>query len=229
MKEIKCKKCESCDCSKAGFVNRKQRYKCRQCLSLFLPGKPKRYNHRKRLQLVRLHNEGNGIRSIARLLGISHTTAVRWIKEMAKKLKPIIPLYAKRIEIDELYFYLGNKKRRRWLWLAICRDTKRILGFCVGGRDEKTLAKLMYRLSCIQCERCYTDCHAPFAKVIPKEKHRFYPNQTNTIEGINSAVRHYLARFRRKSKCYSKSILMVEASITLLMYRLNNKPISPRI
>lgn len=174
-----------------------------------------------------MYTEGNGIRTIGRLLGMSHVTVIRWIRRIAKKLSPPIPSYAKHIEIDELYFYLGNKKRKRWLWLAICRATKKILGFCIGGRGHKTIEELYYHISHIQCERYYTDQHGPFTKVLPKEKHRSYPNQTNTIEGINSAIRHYLARFRRRSKCYSKSILMVEASITLLMYRLNNKPIFP--
>jgi len=90
------------------------------------------------------------------------------------------------------------------------------IGFCTGSRGTKTLEKLMQGISPIECERYYTDRHAPFAKVLPKDKHRTYPNQTNTIEGINSAVRHYLARLRRRNKCYSKSITMVEASIMLL-------------
>jgi len=228
MKDIKCKKCASCDCTKAGFVNRKQRYKCKGCFCLFLPGKPKRHSPRKRVSLLRLYTEGMCIRGIGRYLGISHTTAIRWIKRLAKNLDTTAPTFAKHIEIDELYFYVGSKKRKRWLWLAVCRDTKWILGFCTGGRGSKTLSKLMHRISPIKCERYYTDKHAPFAKVTPKEKHSSHPNQTNTIEGINSAVRHYLARFRRRSKCYSKSVEMVEASITLLMHSLNNKPVFPR-
>lgn len=147
-----------------------------------------------------MYTEGNGIRTIGRLLGMSHVTVIRWIRRIAKKLSPPIPSYAKHIEIDELYFYLGSKKRKRWLWLAICRDTKRILGFCIGGRGHKTIEKLYYRISHIQCERYYTDQHGPFTKVLPKEKHRSYPNQTNTIEGINSAIRHLSGKVQKKEQ-----------------------------
>jgi len=192
---------------------------CKECHSRFIPVSPRN----KPNKCVKLYTEGSSLRSIGRLLGISHVTAMRWIKLMAKKLRPPNPTYARHIEIDELYFYLGSKKKKRWLWLAICRETKRILGFCSGGRGTKTLQKLYNRISPIQCERYYTDRHAPFAKVFPKEKHRNYPNQTNTIEGINSAVRHYLARFRRRSKCYSKSIAMVEASIVLLSCKFSER------
>ena len=214
-----CRKCVSSKLVKCGLARQKQRYMCKTCNTRFVPVQLKN----RHMSCVELYTEGNSLRSIGRLLGISHVTAMRWVKLMAKKLRPPTPTYARHIEIDELYFYLGNKKRRRWLWMAICRDTKRILGFCTGGRGAKTLEKLYNCISPIRCERYYTDRHAPFYKVLPREKHRNYPNQTNTIEGINSAIRHYLARFRRRSKCYSKSIVMVEASIELLTYSFNDK------
>ncbi len=37
-----------------------------------------------------------------------------------------------------------------------------------------------------------------------------------SIEGYNSRIRHYLARFKRKTKCYSKSVQMIESSLNLL-------------
>lgn len=47
--------------------------------------------------------------------------------------------------------------------------------------------------------------------------------ETYTVEGYNSRIRHYLARFKRKGKCYSKAVHMIEKSITLLMLKLNNE------
>jgi insertion element IS1 protein InsB len=40
--------------------------------------------------------------------------------------------------------------------------------------------------------------------------------ETSLIEAKNSIVRNYLARFNRKTKRFSKSIEMAEASLTLL-------------
>ncbi|MCP3658948.1 MAG: IS1 family transposase, partial [Bacteroidetes bacterium] len=37
-----------------------------------------------------------------------------------------------------------------------------------------------------------------------------------------SLFRHYLARMRRKSKCYSKCVKMLEYSIRLLIAKRNN-------
>ncbi|MDR3169498.1 MAG: hypothetical protein LBU27_07260 [Candidatus Peribacteria bacterium] len=42
---------------------------------------------------------------------------------------------------------------------------------------------------------------------------------TYTVEALNNVIRHYLARFHRKTHCYSHSIEMVEYSILLLIYK----------
>lgn len=222
MDAITCPKCGSANKVKAGFVRTQQRYACKDCESryLYLPNGEMLKTARQQ-QAVELYLEGLGIRSISRIIHISHATVIQWLKQMAIKLQPIAPLYANHIEIDELYFYLKTKKRKRWLWLAICRESKRILGFQIGGRGKVTLQKLMYKIEPIQCERFYTDEHGPFKAVLSKEKHRCYPGVTNTIEGINSAIRHYLARFRRRGKCYTKSLAMMEVSIRLFMYKLD--------
>ncbi|MDR2469765.1 MAG: IS1 family transposase, partial [Tannerella sp.] len=44
-----------------------------------------------------------------------------------------------------------------------------------------------------------------------------------TIEGYNSRIRHYLARFKRKTKCYSKLQYIMEVSLKLLFLKLNNE------
>ncbi len=69
-----------------------------------------------------------------------------------------------------------------------------------------------------------TDYWKPYDSIIPPEKHVKSKAETFTVEGYNSLFRHFLARMRRKSKCYSKSIKMLQLSILLLMhYRNNNK------
>ena len=44
--------------------------------------------------------------------------------------------------------------------------------------------------------------------------------ETYTVESYNSRVRHYLARFKRKTKCYSKSVEMIEISLNRLIKKL---------
>ncbi len=47
--------------------------------------------------------------------------------------------------------------------------------------------------------------------------------ETFTVEGYSSRIRHYLARFKRKTKRYSKAEHMIEKSLKLLILKLNNK------
>ena len=68
-----------------------------------------------------------------------------------------------------------------------------------------------------------TDHWQPYEKFIPQNKHVRSKAETFTVEGYNGLFRHYLARMRRKSKCYSKSIIMLEYSMLLLMAKWNNQ------
>ncbi len=62
-----------------------------------------------------------------------------------------------------------------------------------------------------------SDYWRAYQEIVPPEKHRQSKAETFTVEGYNSLFRHFLARMRRKSKCYSKSLRMLQLSILLLM------------
>ena len=68
-----------------------------------------------------------------------------------------------------------------------------------------------------------TDYWKAYKEFIPPNQHFQSKAETFTVEGYNSLFRHFLARLRRKSKCYSKSILMLEYSVKLLMLKWNKK------
>jgi insertion element IS1 protein InsB len=65
------------------------------------------------------------------------------------------------------------------------------------------------------------DYRKPYGHIIPPEKHIQSKAKTFTVEGYNSLFRHFLARMRRKSKCYSKKMEMLKLSILLLMHHRN--------
>ncbi len=50
-----------------------------------------------------------------------------------------------------------------------------------------------------------SDYWKSYSELIPEEKHIESKAETFTVEGYNSRIRHYLARFKRKTKSYSKS------------------------
>lgn len=64
-----------------------------------------------------------------------------------------------------------------------------------------------------------TDYWKPYQLFLLSELHTQSKAETFTVEGCNSLFRHFLARLRRKSKCYSKSMTMLLYSVTLLMLK----------
>lgn len=67
-----------------------------------------------------------------------------------------------------------------------------------------------------------TDYWKAYGEFVPKEKHVKSKKETFTVEGYNSLFRHFLARLRRKSKCYTKASYMLVYSVKLLMLKWNN-------
>ena len=62
-----------------------------------------------------------------------------------------------------------------------------------------------------------TDYWEPYEQFVPSAKHKPSKAETFTVEGDNSVFRHFLARFRRKTKCDSKSETMLQYSVMRLM------------
>ena len=42
------------------------------------------------------------------------------------------------LELDELWSFVLKKARKRWIWIALCRQTRQVGAFVVGDRSEKT-------------------------------------------------------------------------------------------
>jgi insertion element IS1 protein InsB len=66
-----------------------------------------------------------------------------------------------------------------------------------------------------------TDHWEAYAGVLPEKKHIQSKAETYTVEGYNSLFRHFLARMRRKTKCYTKSVIMLKYSLLFLMTKRN--------
>lgn len=69
----------------------------------------------------------------------------------------------------------------------------------------------------------YSDYWRSDREILLNERHIQSKAETYTVEGYNSKIRHCLARFKRRTKCYSKATHMVEKSLTLLFLKLNNQ------
>jgi IS1 family transposase len=93
----------------------------------------------------------------------------------------------------------------------------------MGTRGTYTGEKLWEKIKDKNITNYMTDYWKAYDEFIPINKHIKSKKETFTVEGYNSIIRHFLARMRRKTKCYSKSYKMLYYSILLLMTKRNNQ------
>ena len=60
-----------------------------------------------------------------------------------------------------------------------------------------------------------TDDYGPYDTLLPVGRHYIGKDETVAIERVNSRLRHWFARFRRRTCVVSKALEMVDATIAL--------------
>ena len=100
-----------------------------------------------------------------------------------------------------------------------------ILEWVIGDRSSETFQNLWKKIKHWNCYFWITDGYKVYQKFIPDDAHIISKTYMTRVEGENSRLRHYLARLKRKTFCYSKSIEMLKFSIKLLLFYLKNKTV----
>ena len=104
-----CPRCGSGTYCKDGIVNGRQRYLCKQCRYRYTVVKKSNVQSPETRQLARnMYLEGLGFRAIGRLLNVSHTAVLGWIKAAGKAVE--LPVENRPVEVDEMHTYVGQKK-----------------------------------------------------------------------------------------------------------------------
>jgi IS1 family transposase len=163
--------------------------------------------------------EGCGIRSMARLLKISTNTIIKRIKQIAKGVsKPLIVMKQEAIEVDEIKTFVGRKQNEYWVAYALNRKTHNVLDFVTGKRTKGTLKVLTDTLLLAQVKRIYTDNLKIYRQLIPKSIHKRGSSQINHIERNNLNLRTHLKRLSRRTICYSRSAVMLNACLRIYFW-----------
>ncbi len=91
----------------------------------------------------------------------------------------------------------------------------------VGDRSAATFVNLWNRIKTWGSYFYITDGYVVYKKYLPGESHIISKTGMTQVEGQNTRLRHYLARLKRKSLCYSKSEEMLNFSLRLVVHYLN--------
>ena len=105
------------------------------------------------------------------------------------------------------------------MWLAVDRDRDKIIDITVSKSREKTVYIGMAQrleLKGYKIKFLCTDGYEGYASYNLAEYHIITKAETSLVESKNSLIRHYLARFNRRTKRYSKAFDMIFASLVIL-------------
>jgi insertion element IS1 protein InsB len=116
------------------------------------------------------------------------------------------------LECDELWLFVGKKRHQQWLWLAMNRATREIVGVAIGRRTKATARERWAALPAVdrQCVVCYTDFWDAYTTIIPGKRHRAVgkdSGQTNHIERFNNTLRQRCSRLVRRALSFSKTLV----------------------
>ena len=113
------------------------------------------------------------------------------------------------------------KKNKKWLWTVVNHWQPGILAWVLGDRSSKTFEPLWKIIRGWQSFLYVTDGWVVYPCFINDCDHLVLKTYMTRVEGENTRLRHYLARLKRKTLCYSKSEEMLRLSIKILLHYLH--------
>ena len=207
---MNCVKCGSHRVIKNGhtYLN-KQRFRCKECGRQWVENPSNRVISEELRKIIdNLFLERVSQRGMGRVTGVSLKGLSSYLKKKSETLQLEVPLVPKKgkisVECDEIWTYVQNKTHVQWLWLAIDRLTKRIVGFFLGPRDSQAARSLFFSLPPVyrQCAVCYTDGLASYVGTLPTTRHQISKKGsglTNHLERVNLTLRPRISPLVRKT------------------------------
>lgn len=147
--------------------NGQQRYRCKICGKTFIdyydrPLDAMRIPLYVGLMALHLLVEGNTIRGTSRITGLEGHTVLKLLLQAGYKSECLLNtlirnVKAKYIQVDEMWTFVHTKKERvkptdpeeygdQYLWIAMEADTKLVLSYVVGKREQPMAQELMQDL-----------------------------------------------------------------------------------
>jgi len=110
-----------------------------------------------------------------------------------------------------MWSFVEMKSNKKWIWLTIDVDTKKIVGVFVGSRDSEGAQGLWDSLPPVyrQCAVCYTDFWSAYNEIFPQKRHKAVGKEsgkTSYIERFNCTMRQRVSRLVRKTLSFSKKL-----------------------
>ena len=133
------------------------------------------------------------------------------------------------VEFDELWSFVQSKAKRVWVWIALCRRTKQVVAYHLGGRTKKDFEEFYLKVP-INYANCLStsdgfEVYKPL-KICGHSMGKKKQGRTSQVEAFNTILRQRLARLVRKTCAFSKSLEMHENVLRLFIQQRNEEILS---
>lgn len=169
--------------------------------------------------------------AIARAMQVSE----QWLQSYVNAKYAAVPQQVKvspkfkhrlTVQMDELWSFVQDKDHEQWVWLAIDRATRKIVGCYVGDRSGKSAVAKWNSLPAVyrQCAVCYTDFWSSYPVALPSKRHQAVGKETGKtsyIERFNCTLRQRVSRLVRKTLSFSKKLENHIGAIWLFIHHYN--------
>jgi transposase-like protein/IS1 family transposase len=146
----------------------KQRFRCKDCGQAWLESKPEplgtmRTSLKDATTVLGMLLEGLSIRAVSRLTGIHYDTIGDMILSVGANCEELMDsirnVAVNDVEIDEIWSFVGCKEKvaqargysddqgDSWTFLGIERESKLVLAFEIGARDEETAGTFLSKVN----------------------------------------------------------------------------------
>jgi len=233
-KKVTCTRCGGAKIIKNGNTRKgKQKYRCKRCHYQFVEHPDKQpVPEWKKAYIRAAFLEKISLRGIRRLFKVGMTWLCSYLRDLGRTVDyqsvlPPIETSDLVVEADELWVFIGSKRKVQWLWIAQDRKTRAVLAFHLGGHREEECLLFWNKIPVLYRQNAlfYTDLWKTYLGVIPLHRHRpqEHKGQTNHIERLNGTLRALNSRLVRKSYAFSKSFDHCVAHLNLFFYHHNLK------
>lgn len=152
------------------------------------------------------------------MLKISTSTLLSRIVLIANNIPhPKIPK-GKTYQVDEMRTYLKRKDKLIWIVYALEQENKGVVSFNFGRRTNETLKNVIKSLELSNAKAIITDKLKNYKYLIPKEIHNTKYRGTNNIKRNNLSLRTHLKRLNRRTICFSRSLVILNAILKIYFW-----------
>ena len=219
--------CPHCDCSKVIRYGKtyydKPRFKCKNCGRQFVVKRPYPPLSKADKTLIEsLLRERISLLGICRVLKIKEHQLYTYMQEVYGDVptdlyvdlrthqQEDIILKCLDLEADQAWSFVGYKQNKVWIWVAMHRSSRQIVGLAVGDRSQQTARQLWESIPAPIREKAtvHTDDWEPYKKVIPKKQHASskVKKDTNHMEPFFCTLRQRSSPLVRLALSFSKKM-----------------------